>query len=65
MSVRNIRYTLSLLLMHNLVVEAVGMWESPGDFRRVWEDWEVGFMASMLSILCHFYGLLGGGGIRI
>jgi len=34
------------------------MWESRRDFQRVWEGWEAGFMASMLSILCHFHGLL-------
>ena len=34
------------------------MWESGRDFQRVWEGWEAGFMAFMLSILCHFHGLL-------
>ena len=33
------------------------MWESRRDFQRVWEGWEASFMASMLSILCHFHGL--------
>ena len=34
------------------------MWESRRDFQRVWEGWEAGFWLSMLSILCHFHGLL-------
>jgi hypothetical protein len=34
------------------------MWESRRDFHRVWEEWEAGFWLSMLSILCHFHGLL-------
>lgn len=47
----------SLLPNTEVVVEAVGMWESRRDFQRVWEGWEAAFWLSMLSTLCHFRGL--------
>ena len=34
------------------------MWESRRDFQRMWEGWKAGFWLSMLSIFCHFHGLL-------
>jgi hypothetical protein len=39
-------------------VGAVGMWESRRDFQTVWEGGKPALWLSMLSILCHFHGLL-------
>ena len=39
-----------------LVVEAVGMWKSPGDFQGRWEERKTGVWFSALSTARHFHG---------